>query len=145
MLEQLCRFKKKRVQKSTPYAIIKFSDQQGEFELFLFSDILINNRNKLKKESESFILTLYKDSTSEDNIKKRVNVKKISSLDEIIKKPFSKVTIELKENYNIDEVKQILSKNGETSVNFILINKNKKKLVIVSKITENLTLKILKH
>ena len=115
----------KKSSKGTPYAIIKFSDQQGEFELFLFSDILINNRNKLK-ESESFILSLYKDSTSEDNIKKRVNVKKISSLDEITNKPFSKVTIELKENYNIDEVKKILSKNGETSVNFILINKNKK-------------------
>ena len=115
----------KKSAKGTPYAIIKFSDQNGEFELFLFSDILVNNRNKLK-ESESFILTLYKDKFTEDKTKKRINVKKISSLDEITKKPFSKVTIEFNENYNIDEVKKILSKYGDTSVNFVIRNKNKK-------------------
>ena len=53
-------------------------------------------------------------------------MKKISSLDEITKKPFSKVTIEFNENYNIDEVKKILSKYGDTSVNFVIRNKNKK-------------------
>ena len=50
----------KKVSKGTPYAIIKFSDKKGEFELFLFAEILINNREKLK-ESESFVLTLQKD------------------------------------------------------------------------------------
>ena len=50
----------KKSAKGTPYAIIKFSDKKGEFELFLFSENLINNRSKLK-ESESFILTLQKD------------------------------------------------------------------------------------
>ena len=37
-----------------PYAIIKFSDKEGEFELFLFSEILIANRDKLKDQSHSF-------------------------------------------------------------------------------------------
>ena len=41
------------------YAIIKFSDKVCEFELFLFSEILVNNRDKLR-ESESFVLTLQK-------------------------------------------------------------------------------------
>ena len=50
----------KKSSRGTPYAIIKFSDNKGEFELFLFADMLINNRNKLK-ESESFILTLQKE------------------------------------------------------------------------------------
>ena len=45
----------KKVSKGTPYAIIKFSDKKGEFELFLFSEILISNRDKLK-ESESLFL-----------------------------------------------------------------------------------------
>ena len=56
----LCLFKKKKVHKGTPYAIIKFSDKDGEFELFLFSEILVDNRDKLK-ESESFVINLQKD------------------------------------------------------------------------------------
>ena len=59
----------KKSAKGTPYAIIKFSDKKGEFELFLFSEILINNRDKLK-ESESFVLTLQKDKILEDKKKK---------------------------------------------------------------------------
>ena len=55
----------KKSAKGTPYAIIKFSDKKGEFELFLFSEILINNRDKLK-ESESFVLTLQKEKTLDD-------------------------------------------------------------------------------
>ena len=50
----------KKSAKGTPYAIVKFSDKKGEFELFLFSEILVNNRDKLK-ESESFVITLQKD------------------------------------------------------------------------------------
>ena len=85
----------KKSAKGTPYAIIKFSDKQAEFELFLFSEILIANRDKLK-ESESFVLTLQKDKISGDANKKRISVKKILSLEEVINKPYSKVTIELK-------------------------------------------------
>ena len=113
----------KKSSKGTPYAIIKFSDQKGEFELFLFSEILVNNRDKLK-ESESFILTLQKDKIINESTKKRINVRKILRLDEVINKPFSNVTIELSENCNINEVKEILSTKGETTVNLIIKNKN---------------------
>jgi len=113
----------KKSTKGTPYAIIKFSDQKGEFELFLFSEILVNNRDKLK-ESESFILTLQKDKIINESTKKRINVRKILRLDEVINKPFSNVTIELSENFNINEIKEILSTKGETTVNLIIKNKN---------------------
>ena len=49
----------KKSSKGTPFAIVKFSDNTGEFELFLFAELLVNNRDKLK-ESESFVLTLKK-------------------------------------------------------------------------------------
>ena len=39
----------KKSNKGTPYAIVKFSDQKEEFELFLFAEILINNRDKIKR------------------------------------------------------------------------------------------------
>ena len=115
----------KKSSKGTPYAIIKFSDKKGEFELFFFADILIENRDKLK-ESESFVLTLQKDNTTDDKIKKRINVKKVLSLEEVINKPYSKVTIELKDNFNIDEIKKLLANRGETKVNLIIKSENKK-------------------
>jgi DNA polymerase III subunit alpha len=114
----------KKSSKGTPYAIVKFSDKTGEFELFLFAEILVANRDKLK-ESESFVLTLQKDKITGDMLKKRINVRQISSLDEAINKPYKKVTIELKNNYNIDEVRTLLSDRGETEINLIIRDKNK--------------------
>ncbi len=115
----------KKSAKGTPYAIIKFSDEKREFELFVFAEILVNNRDKLI-ESESFVLTLQKEKTLSEDTKKRVNIKKIISLDEVIKKPYSNVTIELNENYKLNELKEILSKNGETKIQIIINLKNKK-------------------
>ena len=114
----------KKSAKGTPYAIVKFSDKQAEFELFLFAEILVSNREKLK-ESESFVLTLQKDQISGEDTKKRVNVKKILYLDDVINKPYSKVTIELKNDYDLDEIKQLLSNKGETKINLIIKNQNK--------------------
>ncbi len=117
----------KKSAKGTPYAIIKFSDKIKEFELFLFSEILINNREKLK-ESESFVLTLQKEKVNGDIAKKRINVKKIIPLDQLLKEPYSKVTIELKEDFKLNDIKEILSDNGNTSINLIINKKNQKAL-----------------
>ncbi len=113
----------KKSAKGTPYAIVKFSDQKAEFELFLFSEILIANREKLK-ESESFVLTLQKERITGDDTKKRINVKKILSLDEVINKPYSKVTIELNDKCNLDEIKNLLSIKGGTQISLIIKSKN---------------------
>ena len=99
----------KKSAKGTPFAIVKFSDNTGEFELFLFAEILVQNRDKIK-ESESFVMTLQKDKSIKDSSQKRANVRKITSLDDIINKPYSKVTIELNENYDINELKKPFSK-----------------------------------
>ena len=114
----------KKSTKGTPYAIIKFSDKKNEFELFLFAETLVANRNKLK-ESASFVMTLQKDKITNDPAKKRINVKKILSLEEVMNKPYSKVTIELKDNYDLNEIKNLLSTKGETKINLIFRNKNK--------------------
>ena len=115
----------KKSAKGTAYGIVKFSDKKGDFELFLFAEILVANRDKLK-ESESFVLTLQKDKIAGDILKKRINVRKILSLDEVINKPYSKVTIELKNNCNLNEIKKILSVNGETKIDLVIKDKNKK-------------------
>ena len=55
---------------------VKFSDLKSEFELFLFSDLLVLNRENLKA-ANSFILTLQKDNTSIDSFSRRINVRKL--------------------------------------------------------------------
>ena len=115
----------KKSAKGTPYAIVKFSDKRNEFELFLFAEILVSNRDKLK-ESESFVLTLQKDKITSDETKKRINVKKILNLDEVINKPYTRVTIELKDDYNLKEVKELLSNKGDTEINLVVKDKNKR-------------------
>ena len=115
----------KKSAKGTPYAIIKFSDKNSEFELFLFAELLISNR-ALLKESETFVLTLQKDTNIEDNTKKRINIRKISNLDDLINKPYSKVIIELKNDFNLDEIKNILSNDGETKIHLVVNDKSKK-------------------
>jgi len=114
----------KKSAKGTPYAIVKFSDKKTEFELFLFAEILVSNRDKLK-ESESFVLTLQKEKVLGEVSKKRVNVKKILNLEDVLNKPYEKVTIELKENYNLNEIRELLSHKGETEINLIIKDKNK--------------------
>jgi DNA polymerase-3 subunit alpha len=113
----------KKSAKGTPYAIVKFSDKNSEFELFLFADILVSNREKLK-ESESFVLTLQKDKVTGEDTKKRINVRKILNLEEVINQPYSQVTIELKGDYNLGEIKALLSIKGETKINLVVNDKN---------------------
>ena len=72
------------------------------------------------------MLTLQKEKNSESSDRKRVNVKKILSLDSLIKEPYSKVTIELKDNFVANDIKNILSAKGNTAINLI-INKNNQK------------------
>ncbi len=117
----------KKSAKGTPYAIVKFSDRQAEFELFLFSEILVSNRERLK-ESESFVLTLQKDKITGETEKKRVNVKKIVNLYDVINKPYKKVTIELNSESNLNEIKQLLSNKGETQINLLIKDKNQQAL-----------------
>ena len=69
-------------------------------------------------------MTLQKDKISGEKDKKRINVKKILSLDDVINKPYSKVTIELTKDYDIDDLKELLSNRGETEINLIIKDQN---------------------
>ncbi len=114
----------KKSSKGTPFAIIKFSDNSSEFELFVFSELLINNRDKLK-ESNSFVLTLQKDKVLKENTQRRINIRKISDLSEMVAKSYDKVSIELHSNYNLEELKEALKEEGKTEINLIIKENNK--------------------
>ena len=44
----------------------------------------------------------------------------------MINRPYSKVTIELRDDFNIDEIKEIFKKEGQTKIEFIVQYNNKK-------------------
>ena len=112
----------KKSSKGTPFAIAKFSDNFGEYELFIFSEILIKNREILK-EGESFVMTLFKDVS---NDQKRVNVRKIVLLDSLINNSYKKVSIEIDEKLDLKELKKLLQEKGETEVQLIVRQKDTK-------------------
>jgi len=115
----------KKSAKGTSFAIIKFSDNKSEFEIFLFSDILVSNREKLK-ESNSFILTLYKEKNTTENSLRRINIRKIVDLSDLVNKTYESVSIELNDGKNIKELYEILKNSGETKINVILSDRTKK-------------------
>ena len=44
----------------------------------------------------------------------------------MINKPYSKVTIELNENFDLNEIKELLEKEGQTKVDLVIKDNNKK-------------------
>ena len=73
---------------------------------------------------------MQKDTIGSDDTKKRINVKKILSLNDVINEPYSKVTIELKENVKLNEIKQILSCKGNTEIKLIINEKITKPIIL---------------
>ena len=118
----LMSIQEKKSSKGTPFAIAKFSDNFAEYELFIFSEILTKNRDILK-EGESFVITLFKDISGDQ---KRVNVKKIVFLDSLINSNYKKVSIEIDEKLDLEELKKLLEKKGETEVQLIIRQKDTK-------------------
>ena len=115
----------KKSAKGTSFAIIKFSDNHSEFEIFLFSDLLNANREKLK-ESNSFVLTLQKEKkTNIESNQRRVNIRKIVDLSDLVNKTYESVSIELNDKKMLMELNQLLNKAGETKINVLLKYKRK--------------------
>ncbi len=110
--------------KGNPFAIIKFSDLKGEFELFLFSDLLVKNRSQLKA-ANSFALTLQKDSSHDVSATRRINVRNIVDIENLINAVHEKVTIEIKEKSDFSQLKDILKENGKTKVKIRIGSKSK--------------------
>ena len=121
------KINERKTQKGNSYAVVKLTDLGGVFELFIFSDILELNRNILK-EGNSLLITVIRDFDNPDNRFRRINVKKIVSLKEISNKSFAKITLEISDFENFNNLSDILKEKGETSVRIKIIE-NKKNLV----------------
>ena len=122
----------KKSAKGNPFAIIKFTDLKSEFELFIFSDLLIANRDKLKA-ANSFVMNLQKDTISERISTRRINVRSIIPLENFVKKTYDNVIIEINNKSNFEDLKNLLIENGDTKVKVKIRNENKTYLFSLKK------------
>ena len=118
----LLKLQERKTAKGTSYAVLKLTDLSSVFELFIFSDILELNRTILK-EGNSLILRLAKSISDDQNRFKRVNVQKISSLIDVIKKPIYEATFNIKSEKELKIIHDFLSKSGDTLININFQNK----------------------
>ena len=81
------------------------------------------NRDILK-EGSSFILSIMKSISDEENRFKRINVQKISSLKDILNKPIEQVVFDLKSLKELDEISKYLVNKGETLIKIKIQDKD---------------------
>jgi DNA polymerase-3 subunit alpha len=112
----LLKMQERKTAKGNAYAVLKLTDLNSVFELFIFSDILELNREILK-EGNSLILTLIKNISNDENRFKRINVQKIGSLKELFSSPINEVSFDVKSQIEVDEISKILQEDGKTIVN----------------------------
>jgi len=116
--------KEKKTSKGTSFAIIKFSDLSGVYELFLFSEVLERNRENLI-EGKSFLLTVIKDNENKENRFRRINVRKIVSLDKIINQNYTEVEIEIHNADDLKKLYEVIKEKGDAKIKISIKNENK--------------------
>ena len=119
----LLKITERKTAKGTSYGVIKFTDLTSVFELFIFSDTLELNREILK-EGNSLIVTLIKTFSNDENKIKRINVQKITSLKDLFNKPVTEITFSIKSIKDIDQISNLIKKEGSTVVNINVTDKN---------------------
>ncbi len=115
----------KKTQKGTAYAIVKFSDLDTVFELFIFSDVFEINR-ELLIEGNSLMLTLMKNYIDEDKTQKKINVKKVITLKDVINKPIDQLKISINNFSELKKIAKLKNDDGKTKMYFELTDGNKK-------------------
>ena len=120
----LLKLQERKTAKGNSYAVLKLTDLNSVFELFIFSNILELNREILI-EGNSLILTLVKSISNDENRFKRINVQKVTSLKDLFISPINEVSFHVKSEKEVDEISKFLNENGKTVVNINLISEKK--------------------
>ncbi len=117
----LISIQEKKTAKGNPYAIIKFVDLGSMFELFIFSEKLVENRNNLLV-GNSFLIKVKKEK-NKDGIE-RVNLDNIFLIDDLKNKDIEKVTFKINNLNSLSLIKDRLKKKGSSKVNIIFEDKS---------------------
>ena len=116
------------------------------FEIFIFSEIFENNRDILN-EGNSIMLTLIKNYSDENKSQKKINLKKILSLKDIIDRPLKDITFKFNSVQKLSVLNKLTQKDGSTSIkilvdqgNELLIFKLRDKRKVTNKLLNSLNL-----
>tara|TARA_B100000963_G_scaffold357355_1_gene379341 strand:- start:10548 stop:13970 length:3423 start_codon:yes stop_codon:yes gene_type:complete len=116
----LISIQEKKTARGNPYGIIKLVDLGSMYELFIFSEKLIENRNNLLV-GNSFLIKVKKEK-NKDGIE-RINLENIFLIDDLKNKNIQKVTFKIKNLNSISLIKNRLDKKGSSEVNIIFEDK----------------------
>ena len=116
------KVQEKKTQKGSSYAIVKFSDLSSVFEIFIFSDIFELNRDKLI-EGNSLMITLMKNYTDEEKTQKKINVKKIVSLADVLNKNFDHLKFKINNIEELKKFKTLSKEDARTKITFQINDK----------------------
>ena len=117
----LISIQEKKTAKGNPYAIIKFVDLSSMFELFIFSEKLIENRGNLLV-GNSFLIKVKKDK-NKDGIE-RINLDNIFLISDLKNKNIEKVTFKITNLSSLSLIKDRLNQKGSSEVNIIYEDKS---------------------
>ena len=120
----LMSIKEKKTLKGNPMAIIKLSDLSKVYELFIFSEILESNRKNLI-EGKSFLLTIIRDKENSENRFRRINVRKIVSLDEMTKINYNDVQIEIDTPESLNKLYEKIKEKGNSKIKILYTKEEK--------------------
>ncbi len=115
----LLKVQERKTAKGNAYAVLKLTDLNSVFEIFIFSDLLELNREILK-EGNSLILTLVKNVSNDENRFKRINVQRIASLKDLFNSPINEISFNIETMDQIQKISKFLSQDGKTQVKFNL-------------------------
>ncbi len=122
----ILKVQEKKTQKGNSYAIIKCTDLSSVFELFVFSEMLDFNR-KILMEGNSLLITLTKNLSDEVNRFKRINVKKLISMKDLLNKPINQAKFILNDISSLRELSEnLINKDGNSNVEINIKNSDKK-------------------
>ena len=90
----------------------------------VFHLFLEKNRKNLI-EGQSFLLTVVKDKENQENRFRRINVRNIVNLKEIIKQSYSKVYIEIDASDNLNKLYESIKEKGNSKIEISINEDNK--------------------
>jgi len=93
---------------------------------------LEKSRNILK-EGKSFLITVLKDLSNQNNRFKRISVRKLASLNEISEQSIPNITFEIEKLENLRNFSNLISEEGNANVKIIIKNNSKNLIFELSK------------
>ena len=111
------KVQEKKTQKGNSYAIVKLSDLNNVFEVFIFSEIFESNRDKLV-EGNSIMITLIKNYIDDSKTQRKINVKKIVTFKEVLNKSFEELNFKINNIEQLKKLKNLSKIDGKTKIKF---------------------------